>query len=87
MRTNIVINDNLMQEAMALSGLTTKRAVVDEALKLFVQMQRQAEIRKLRGKIEWVGNLDEMREARFIDAISFSDEEPELEGAIMDVAS
>lgn len=65
MRTNIVIDDELMDEAMKLSGLTTKKAVVEEALKLFLQIRRQGEIRKLKGKFKWEGDLDEMRRDRF----------------------
>lgn len=61
MRTNVVIDDRLMSEAMKTSGLRTKRAVIEEALRRFVQFQRQAEIHKLRGKITWEGDLDAMR--------------------------
>lgn len=61
MRTNVVIDDRLMSEAMKTSGLRTKRAVIEEALRRFVQFQRQAEIRKLRGKITWERDLDAMR--------------------------
>ena len=61
MRTNIVIDDKLMADAIELSGLDTKKAVVEEALKLFIQLKRQNEIRKLRGKLQWEGNLEEMR--------------------------
>ncbi|MEZ4764727.1 MAG: type II toxin-antitoxin system VapB family antitoxin [Calditrichia bacterium] len=62
MRTNIVIDDKLMADAIELSGLDTKKAVVEEALKLFVQLKRQNEIRKIaRKKLQWEGNLEEMR--------------------------
>jgi Arc/MetJ family transcription regulator len=61
MRTNIVIDDNLMAEALKLSNIQTKKGVVEIALKLFVQVKRQDEIRKLRGKLNWEGNLSEMR--------------------------
>ncbi|MEZ4773376.1 MAG: type II toxin-antitoxin system VapB family antitoxin [Bacteroidia bacterium] len=57
MRTNIVINPQLMEEAMKISGLTTKKAVVEEALKLFVQMQHQKALLNLRGKLKWEGDL------------------------------
>ncbi|MEZ4744912.1 MAG: type II toxin-antitoxin system VapB family antitoxin [Calditrichia bacterium] len=57
----MVIDDKLMADAIELSGLDTKKAVVEEALKLFVQLKRQNEIRKLRGKLQWEGNLEEMR--------------------------
>lgn len=60
MRTNIVIDDRLMADAMAASGVRTKRAVVEEALRLFVQIKRQAEILKLRG-IGWEGDLEAIR--------------------------
>ncbi len=61
MRTNIIIDDRLMREAMRVTGLTTKRAVVEEGLRLLVQVRAQTGIRRLRGKVRWQGNLDEMR--------------------------
>ena len=61
MRTNIVIDQELMENALKLSGLKTKRSVVEEALKLYVQILHQRELGKLRGKLKWEGNLDEMR--------------------------
>ena len=63
MRTNIVIDDSLMKAAMELSGLTTKKAVVDEALRLFVKIKQQIHIRNLRGQLKWEGDLDQMRGA------------------------
>jgi Arc/MetJ family transcription regulator len=64
MRTNIEIDDQLMRKAMRSSGARTKRATVEEALRLLVQVRSQAGIRRLRGKIQWEGNLDEMRSGR-----------------------
>mgnify|MGYP000064088786 CR=1 FL=1 len=61
MRTNIVIDDALMANALKASGLKTKRDVVEQGLKLIVLRQNQQAIRGLRGKIKWEGNLDEMR--------------------------
>ena len=61
MRTNIVIDDNLMAEALKLSNIKTKKGVVETALKLLIQVKKQEEIRKLRGKLNWEGNLSEMR--------------------------
>jgi Arc/MetJ family transcription regulator len=67
MRTNVEIDDKLMRRAMVLSGKPTKKAVVEEALRLAVQLKRQAEaLRKLWG-IGWEGNLEEMRATRFPD--------------------
>lgn len=61
MRTNIVIDDQLMAEAMAVSGAKTKKEVVEEALRTLVRLGRQAEIRKFRGKLHWEGDLEAMR--------------------------
>ena len=61
MRTNIVVDDNLMAEAIKLTNIKTKKGVVDQALKLLVQVKRQESIRKLKGKLQWEGNLSEMR--------------------------
>jgi Arc/MetJ family transcription regulator len=61
MRTNIDIDDKLMAQAMRASGKATKRAVVEDALRLLVRTRRQAGIRSLKGKVEWDGDLDEMR--------------------------
>ncbi len=64
MRTNIVIDPKLMGEALRLSGAPTKRQVVEDSLRLLIQVKRQERIRKARGKLKWVGNLDAMRRAR-----------------------
>jgi Arc/MetJ family transcription regulator len=64
MRTNIVIDDDLMNEAMALTRLKTKKAVVETGLRLLVQIKRQERIKSLRGKLKWDGDLDAMRRDR-----------------------
>lgn len=61
MRTNIVIDDQLMNEAIKLSRLKTKRAVVESGLRLLIQIKKQERIKKLRGKLKWDGDLDKMR--------------------------
>ncbi len=61
MRTNIVIDDELMNEAMKLSKLKTKKAAVETGLKLLVQIKKQERIKSLRGKLRWDGDLDAMR--------------------------
>ena len=61
MRTNIIIDDELMNEAMTLSRLKTKKAVVETGLKLLVKIKKQERIKSLRGKLRWDGDLDEMR--------------------------
>jgi len=64
MRTNIVIDNGLMQRAIKATGLSTKKAVVEEGLRLLIKVKEQEGIRRLRGKIEWEGNLSSMRESR-----------------------
>jgi Arc/MetJ family transcription regulator len=61
MRTNIVIDDQLMAEAMRLTGLKTKKEAVELALRTLLRLRQQEEIRRLRGKLDWQGDLDAMR--------------------------
>jgi Arc/MetJ family transcription regulator len=62
-RTNIVINDKLLKAAKNILGTKTKRETIEEALKRVVNLKDQAEIKKLRGKLLWDGNLQESRRA------------------------
>ena len=64
MRMNIVIDDKLMAAALRATGLSTKREVVELGLKTVLRLRQQAEIKKLRGKITWEGDLDAMRRDR-----------------------
>jgi Arc/MetJ family transcription regulator len=64
MRTNIVLDDKLIERAQKLTGIKTKREVVQEALRTLILLREQAEIRKLRGKLIWDGNLHEQRLSR-----------------------
>ncbi|MDR9418211.1 type II toxin-antitoxin system VapB family antitoxin [Gracilimonas sp.] len=61
MRTNIVIDDDLMDEALKVSRLKTKKDAVEEGLKLLVQRKKQENIKDLRGKLHWEGDLEGMR--------------------------
>ena len=61
MRTNIVIDDQLMKETLRLTGLRTKREAVELGLRTIVRLRKQEEIRKFRGKLKWQGDLDAMR--------------------------
>ena len=61
MRTNIVIDDDLMTEVLRVGGFATKREAVEEGLRLILRTRAQADIRRLRGKLRWEGDLDEMR--------------------------
>jgi Arc/MetJ family transcription regulator len=60
-RTNIVIDDKLMDDAMQVSGKKTKRETVEEGLRLLVHVHRQNAVRRLRGRLKWEGDLDRMR--------------------------
>lgn len=61
MRTNIVIDDQLMRDTLRATGLKTKREAVEQGLRTLLRVSRQAEIRRLRGKLAWRGDLNAMR--------------------------
>ncbi len=63
MRTNIEIDEKLMNDALKLTGLKTKKDAVELGLKTLVRLQKQAEIKKYKGKLKWEGDLDDMRSA------------------------
>ena len=61
MRTNIVIDDALMQQSMQLSGARSKREAVELGLRTLVRLQQQGEIRAFRGQLPWDGDLEAQR--------------------------
>jgi Arc/MetJ family transcription regulator len=61
MRTNIVIDDKLMAEALRATGVKTKREAVELGLRTLLQISKQGDIRRLRGMVAWEGDLDAMR--------------------------
>lgn len=63
-RTNILLDDGLVKEALKLTKLKTKREVVNHALQELVQKARRKRMLELEGKVKWTGDLDEMRESR-----------------------
>ncbi len=64
MRTNIVIDDALIAEAMRLTRIKTKRGVVDKALRTLVRLEGQRAVLALEGRITWEGDLNNLRESR-----------------------
>jgi len=60
-RTNIDIDDRLLSEAMRVSGCRTKRATVEEGLRLLARKKAYRSILALRGKIHWEGDADALR--------------------------
>ena len=65
MRTNIEIDDALIEKALRLTGLKTKRAVVEAGLRTLIRLKEQEEILHIAGKVRWEGNLEESRQGRF----------------------
>jgi Arc/MetJ family transcription regulator len=61
MRTNIVIDDQLMADALKATGIKTKREVVEMGLKTLIQLKQQEKIKAFKGKLKWEGNLEQMR--------------------------
>jgi len=66
-RTSVLLDKDLLREAMKLTGITTKRGVLAEALRLLVQVRTQERIWELRGTVDWQGDLDEMHKSRFLE--------------------
>jgi Arc/MetJ family transcription regulator len=64
MRTNIVLDEDLVERAKQLTGIKTKREVIHEALRTLIQLREQGQIRQLRGKLHWEGDLNDLREGR-----------------------
>ena len=61
MRTNIVIDDKLMRDTLRVTRLRTKREAVEEGLRTLLRLKKQEELRRVRGKLEWKGDLSTMR--------------------------
>ncbi len=68
MRTNIVIDDRLIEKGMQYTGIRTKKQLVDFALKELINRKERKRILSLKGKLRWEGNLDEMRRSRINDS-------------------
>lgn len=64
-RTNIVLDEKLLEQGMKLTGIDTQRGLIDHALRELVRRKEQKQILKLKGRIDWEGDLDEMRASRF----------------------
>jgi Arc/MetJ family transcription regulator len=64
MRTNIVIDDKLMNDALRATGLKTKKEAVELGLRTLIKLNKQEEIKKFKGKLKWDGDLDAMRTAQ-----------------------
>lgn len=64
MRTNVVLNDELIRKAQQLTGIKTKKDVIHEALITLIRMREQAQVRALRGKLPWDGDLNRQRQGR-----------------------
>jgi Arc/MetJ family transcription regulator len=64
MRTNIIIDDKLMDDALKATGLTTKKEAVELGLKTLIRLKKQEKIRKFKGRLRWEGDLSEMRKTR-----------------------
>lgn len=64
MRTNIDIDDQLMEQARALCGGATKKSTVEQALRLLIALRRQGDVDEAFGRYPWNGDLDESRRGR-----------------------
>ena len=64
MRTNVILDEDLVNRARQLTGIKTKKQVIQEALRVLIQLREQENVRSLRGKLRWDGNLAELRQGR-----------------------
>lgn len=64
-RTNVVLDEELIGKGMRLTGINTQKDLIDYALRELVRRKEQKRILRLKGKVTWEGDLDQMREARF----------------------
>lgn len=64
-RTNVVLDEELIGKGMRLTGIKTQKDLIDYALRELVRRKEQKKILRLKGRIPWEGDLDQMREARF----------------------
>jgi Arc/MetJ family transcription regulator len=67
MRTNVVLDETLVEEAKALTGIKTTRGVIDEALRVLIRLRQQSAVKDLRGRLHWEGDLAALRESRADD--------------------
>jgi Arc/MetJ family transcription regulator len=65
MRTNIVLDNDLVEQARKLTGIKTKKELIHEALRTLVRLRQQSQVRSLRGRLHWEGDLEAMRQGRF----------------------
>jgi len=61
MRTNIDLDDELVEEALKLTASKTKKEVVTKGLRILVSLAKQSQLRGLRGKLVWKGDLNVLR--------------------------
>jgi Arc/MetJ family transcription regulator len=67
MFTSVDLDNDLFARAWSASGIKTKKALIEEALKVYLRLQEQAGVRGLRGKLVWEGDLDKIRGERLAD--------------------
>jgi len=67
MKTNVEIDDELLEAARRVTGLKSEGEVIDAALRHLVQLTAQERIRELRGKVTWEGDLEGSRQSRFLE--------------------
>ena len=63
-RTNVVLDDNLVENCIKATGIKTRKALIDHALRELLRHEKQTKILSLKGNIHWEGNLDEWRQDR-----------------------
>lgn len=63
-RTNVVLEEDLIEAGLELTGLRSRRALIDYALRQLLRRESQRKILELKGKVRWEGDLLSMRQKR-----------------------
>jgi Arc/MetJ family transcription regulator len=61
MRTNIIIDDELMTDVLKLTGIKSKREAVEQGLRILLALKQQEKIKQFKGALQWEGDLEQMR--------------------------
>jgi len=63
-RTNVLLDDKIVEDCLKATGIKTRRALIDHALRELLRHESQTKILELKGKVHWEGNLNELRQGR-----------------------
>lgn len=63
-RTQVMLDETLIQDCIRATGIKTQRALIDHALRELLRREKQIEVLQLKGRVDWQGDLNEWRQGR-----------------------